>query len=528
MASAASSKSISHRETSILIIAIFIAGLCSIVYELLISTVSSYFLGDTIKQFSLTIGLYMAAMGAGAYLSRFVSADLIRNFIVLEIVLACLGGASVPLLYLCYSVAPETYTPFMICLVLAIGGCIGFEIPLLTRILERYYTLKVNISNVLGIDYFGALIATLVFPFILLPFVGNFRSSLIFGIINLGLAAIVLHGFGKETTQAARTSLRVGLAAAGVLLVGLLAFSTQLTRVWSQSLYADEIIYRKQSPYQEIVLTRYRDDFRLFLNGNLQFSSRDEYRYHETLVHAPIAFSDELPKSVLVLGGGDGLAVRELLKYSSIDTITVVDIDPAVVALARQNPLISDLNDGAFDAPQVTVVHADAFRFLTEGTDRYDLIIADLPDPSTIPIARLYSREFFQLIKKRLHNEGLFITQSTSPYFAPKAFWCINTTLADAGFPEVIPLHTYIPSFGEWGFNIAAKAKTMSEFPEVKAPTRFLDESTVSTLFAFAPDLRPDFKRYETPSSRSVTIKTSTLDDPELLYYYLKSAKNWR
>ncbi|MBC2603374.1 polyamine aminopropyltransferase [Puniceicoccus vermicola] len=508
-----------HKETSVLIIAVFVAGLCSIVYQLLISATSSYFLGDSVKQFSLTIGLYMASMGCGAWLSRFVQFNLIRNFIFLEIGLGFLGGASVPLLYLCYAAFPDAYIYVMISLSLAIGLLIGFEIPLLTRILERYYSLKLNVSNVLSIDYLGALIATLLFPFVLLPFFGTFRSSLIVGLINLGLGVLMLVFFGRKECRSSSSVLAVLNGVTAIVLVILLVAANMLIGLWSQSLYSDRIIFDQQSRYQKIVLTRYADDIRLFLNGNLQFSSRDEYRYHESLVHVPMAASRG-HSQILLLGGGDGMAVRELLKYPDVSRITVVDLDPAVTSLARKNPLLRVLNEDAFEDPKVKIVHQDAMRFLQDSVPAsYDVILADLPDPNNLSLCRLYSREFFNLVASRLTASGVFVTQSTSPYFARQAFWTIERTLKESDFSQVLPYHVHVPSFGDWGFNLAAKFPVLPDLirmPDVS--TRFLDGELLARLFHFPSDIdRP--KR---------EVQVSTLDDPKLMHAYLKGWNYWR
>lgn len=508
-----------HRETSVLVIAVFIAGLCSIIYQLLISTTSSYFLGDSVKQFSLTMGLYMASMGAGAWLSRYIRSELIRNFVYLEIALGFLGGASVPLLYFCYAAAPDAYLITMITLSLSIGLLIGFEIPLLTRILESHYSLKFNISNVLSIDYLGALIATLLFPFLLLPLFGTFRSSLIIGLINLALGFLMLAFFGRKECGHQRLALTTLNSVTVGALALLLVFAHSLTGLWSQSLYSDQVILDKQTPYQKVVLTRYADDTRLFLDGNLQFSSRDEYRYHESLVHPPMAFAREHSR-VLVLGGGDGLAVRELLKYEDVETITLVDLDPAVTDLARSNPLIRALNEDSLDHEKVEVRNEDAMQFLL-GTapGNYDVILADLPDPNNVSLARLYSREFFNLVASRLKPAGIFVTQSTSPYFARQAFWTVHATLEASDFGTVVPYHVNVPSFGIWGFNLATRHRgQLDRLPRLSVPTRYLDESAFSQLFVFPSDLRP-------PDDAPAV---STLDNPKLMHAYLKGWNYWR
>ncbi|MFQ5544230.1 MAG: polyamine aminopropyltransferase [Nitrospiria bacterium] len=503
----------SKKEISVLVISTFIAGLCSIIYELLISTASSYFLGDSVKQFSITIGLYMAAMGMGSYLSRLIKKELLSKFIAVEILLGFLGGMSVPILYFCYAYT-SAYTTYMVLVILAIGILIGLEIPLLTRIMERYYTLKVNISTVLSVDYLGALIATLLFPFILLPFLGTFKSSLFFGMINMGIGFLNLWCFREVLNKnRSRTYLLTSTAVCLCLLTVFLS-SSFLLRHWSDSLYEDRIIFTQQTKYQKIVMTKNKEDVRLFLDGNLQFSSIDEYRYHEALVHIPMSLSEKRNK-ILILGGGDGLAVREILKYADVQQITLVDIDPEMTRIASENRYIQKMNQESLNDDRVRIVHDDAFQFLKEeAADRYDVIIADLPDPNNPSLARLYSREFYRLVRVRLSNTGVFLTQATSPYFANKAFWCIDNTLKEAGM-QTAPYHVYIPSFGDWGFVLASPNHLDLEDIPIDVPTRYLDQEIVQTLFIFPKDMGEK------------TTVFSTLDKPLILSFYLDGWKHW-
>jgi spermidine synthase len=512
-----SSSPTAARDSAVLIVAIFIAGLCSIVYELLIGSTSSYFLGDSIKQFSLTIGIYMAAMGLGAFLSRLIKEPVLPTFIAMEILLALAGGLAVPSLYLCYSLVPDVYQWFMLLLVLGIGTLIGFEIPLLTRLLERHYTLKINISNVLGVDYLGALTATLLFPFVLLPFIGTLRSGLLFGIVNMAIAFLMLRHFGHDLAQGVRR--RQWFAAWGVLgaLVGGFFAAPWLTGIWSQSLYDDRILLETQTPYQRLVLTRYRGDVRLFIDGNLQFSSRDEYRYHESLV-IPAMEAHGRVREVLVMGGGDGLALKQILKYDSVRSITLVDLDPEMTRLGRENPLLRELNDGLLDDPRVTVVNADAMRFVDEHAEAYDVIFADLPDPNNVSLSRLYSREFYRLIRRRLRPGGIFVTQATSPYYARDAFWCIHESVTAADFTQTTAYHAYIPSFGDWGFQLATDREIDWDAIELSVPTQFLNAENLPTLTQFPADsARP-----------AEPLPINTLDEPNLLEFYLNSWRYWR
>jgi spermidine synthase len=505
---------VSPNETYILILSTFIAGLCSIVYELLISTASSYFLGDSIKQFSITIGCYMAAMGIGSYLSRLIKGDLLSVFIVVEIFLGFLGGMCIPVLYFIYAFT-DLYVFSMIFLIFAVGILIGLEIPLLTRIMDKYYALKLNISNVLSLDYLGALVATLLFPFVLLPLLGTFRSSLFFGVINMGIGFMNLWCFWDRFDLKKRKVYLFYCVGVSAVLFILLFLSPLLLRSWSNHLYEDHILLSKQSKFQKIVLTKDQNDVRLFINGNLQFSSIDEYRYHEVLVHPALSVA-AAKNTVLLLGGGDGLVCRELLKYEEIQQIFLVDIDPEITKLAQKNNYLKRLNADSLRDARVKIFHEDANVFLKETPERFDVIIADLPDPNNISLARLYSLEFYRLVRKRLARGGVFVTQATSPYYAKHVFWCINETLSQAGFTHRYPYHAYVPSFGDWGFILASQDAIDKESMSIDVKTKYLDHDVLQTLFIFEKDLLVS------------DVRASTLDDPVVLNHYLRSWKHWQ
>ncbi len=507
-------RQLNSKEAGILLISVFIVGFCTIIYELLIGAVSSYFLGDSIKQFSLVIGLSMTAMGIGTLISRFINKNLILNFIIVETLLAIVGGVSVPALYFAYMLADAYY--FVMCLIIiVIGSLIGLEIPLLTRIMEKYYELKSNISNVLSLDYLGSFAATLVFPFILIPFVGIFNTSVLAGILNLGVGILNLAWFYKRLSLRQTRLLSALSGISGIVLLALFICSVGITKYWEKSIYEDKVFYSKRSHYQHIVMTRHKDDLRLFLDGNVQFSSIDEYRYHELLTHIPLSLSAHR-ENVIILGGGDGLAVRELLKYPEIKKITVVDLDPAITELAKTNPRIKDLNKNSLLNEKVNVINTDAYKYLEESSDIYDVIIIDFPDPNNTSLARLYSAEFYKLVNKRLAKTGITVTQATSPYFSPEAFWCIKETMKAAGFNYVYPYHGYIPSFGDWGFMMASKIKYEVSDIKLQVETRYLDKDTINSSFVFPKDqLREN-------------IRASRLNNPTISEYYLKGWQYWK
>ena len=500
-----------QKQSATLIYAAFIAGLCSIIYELLIATTVSYFMGDSVKFFSLTIGLYMAAMGIGSYISKFITDKLIQRFVIAEILLGFIGGISIPLLYFTYTTTALFY-PTYVLLTLCIGFLIGLEIPFLTRLMESYQVLKSNIANILCFDYLGALIATIAFPFFLLPVIGIYQSSLLFGLINMSIAGVVLYSYRKSLGKTV-IKLQVLTAAMSLVILVMLVFSSQALKHWDQMLYNGRIVHSEQTPYQKITLTKGKNDLRLYLNGVLQFSSVDEYRYHESLVMVPMTYADNLIKRVLVLGAGDGLAVRELLKYPEIEQIVLVDLDPAMTELANTNAHLVDINLASLRHPKVQVVIDDAFVFLEKNKQPFDLIINDLPDPNTIALSRLYSKQYYRLAKENLTFNGIMVTQATSPFFVKPAFWSIVKTIQAAGFDYTYPYHTYVPSFGDWGF-VLSGLQPINLLP--KRPLEnslFLSPEAMPSMFVFEKDLQ------------EIDVEINQIDNPVVLDYYLNS---WR
>ncbi|MEM8528062.1 MAG: polyamine aminopropyltransferase, partial [Bacteroidota bacterium] len=479
-------------------------------------TTTSYFLGDSIKQFSITIGVYMAAMGVGSYLSKFFDQNILSKFVAVELLLGTIGGISVPILYYFFEHLDRfDYQLLTIALIGLIGMLTGLEIPLLARIMKQYYPLKVNLANVLSLDYLGALLATLLFPFLLLPFLGIFRSSVLFGIINIALGLFILWFFSQHLSKKSKNRMQIIATTTILAFLGLIVFTKPLLARWNDDAFTHKIIFSKQTPYQHLAVTQNKEDIRLYINRIIQFSSLDEYRYHESLALVPLNVAPR-PKQVLVLGGGEGLLVRELLKHPDIEQITIVDLDEAVFELGKEHHAIAALNEGALTHPKVKLVAEDAFNFLDESNKLYDLIIADLPDPSNEAVARLYSTYFFRLAKSRLSEYGIFATQASGAFHTNDAFWCIINTLKASDFEYVYPYHAYVPSFGDWGFAIAANRPLEVEKFTLNVPTRFVNAENVPRMFYFEKDLiaTQDFEPNE-------------LDRPTLLEYYLKDWEVW-
>ncbi len=506
-------KILSSKESVILLLSVFVVGFCTIIYELLIGSVSSYFLGDSIKQFSLVIGLTMTAMGLGTLVSRVIKENLIYTFIFIEIVLAVVGGLCVPILYFSYMCEP-VYYPVMFVLIMMIGGLIGLEIPLLTRIMEKYYDLRNNISNVLSLDYLGAFIATLAFPFLLLPLMGIFESSVFAGLLNLIVGIINFYWFKDKITFKRKAKLKISSILVLLLLTGTFICSKGLMKYWENNIFDDRVIFSQQTKYQKLVMTKNKEDIRLFIDGNVQFSSVDEHRYHELLVHVPLSLAKHR-ENILVLGGGDGLAAREILKYKDVKNITVVDLDKDMTDLAKNNRIVKELNQKSFFDPKVEIINEDAFKYIENSNQYFDVIIIDLPDPNNSSLARLYSREFYKLASKKLSKEGLLVTQATSPYFSSEAYWCVKETLKAAGYKYISPYHVYVPSFGDWGFMLATKINYDLNKFNLMVHTKYLDSNTFKKAFVIEKDIQRN------------DIKYSTMDKPAILDYYLQGWRYW-
>ncbi len=448
-------------------------------------TIASYLLGDSVTQFSTVIGVYLFSMGIGSFLSKFVDKKLILIFVQVELLVGVVGGTSAALLFLCFEHV-ESFRVLLYSLVAIIGILIGLEVPLLMRILKDRLDFKELVSQVFTFDYIGALIASILFPLILVPHLGLIRTSFLFGLFNILVAIWTLHLFRNELPWL--RLLRSTAVTLAVALVFGFAFSEKIMSIAETSTFSESIIYSTSTPYQRIVITGNGKDVRLFLNNNLQFSSRDEYRYHEALIH-PAMGSLTDAKDVLVLGGGDGLAVREILKYPSVRSVTLVDLDKDMTDLFRDQDLLARLNNHALQDERVSVINQDAFIWLRKCNKKFDFIAVDFPDPGNFSLGKLYSDTFYRTLKTVLQPNGAIVIQSTSPYYAKNSYWCVVNTLRSIGF-ETTPYHCYVPSFGDWGYVIATNTPftAKNNYPD---GLRFVSADTVSQMLSFPKDMQP-------------------------------------
>ncbi|MFG3581033.1 polyamine aminopropyltransferase [Micromonospora chersina] len=496
------------------LLAVFVCAACGLVYELALVALGSYLIGDTVGQASIVLGVMVFAMGVGALVAKPFQSRAAAAFAAIELTLALLGGLSVLGLYAAFAWL-DLYGPALVGTAFVLGLLIGAEIPLLMVLLQRIREQSAGsaVADLFAADYVGALLGGLAFPFLLMPVFGQLKGALVVGAVNAvaGLA-LVCTVFRGDLGRRARVALGAGSVVVALCLGYAWVTAHDFEVTARQQLYRDPVVHAERSRYQEIVLTRsvrevgHADtDLRLFLNGDLQFSSIDEYRYHESLVHPAMRGPHG---NVLVLGAGDGLALREILKYPDVRQVTLVDLDPAVVRLARSEPQLRDLNHHSLADPRVRVLNVDAFGWLRTATERFDVVIADLPDPDETATAKLYTIEFYALIRPVLAPGGRLVVQSGSPYFAPRSYWSIERSIREAGFATV-PYHVDVPSFGDWGFVLAAPGGTPPTLglPADAPSLRFLTPSVLAAAATF-------------PADRArLDVPASTLLQPRVLEY---------
>ena len=521
----------SRRSLVILLLAVSLIAICAIIYELIIATVSSYLLGNSIYHFSITIGLFMSSMGLGSFLSKFIVRHLVSRFILIESAIGILGGISSIILFNTYVLVESTsaYLAVMFTLITCIGTLVGLEIPILTRIVTQYESLRVTLANVLAFDYLGALVGSLAFPLILLKHTGLIQTAFIIGFLNVLVAGLVLLHYWTDIKKKVVLILTVVLG--GSCLAISAGYSEPISTWLENNLYHHRILLSTQSRYQKIVVTKRdepailasshpapkspqikvlkrRRDVRLFIDAQLQFSSIDEFRYHEALVHPAMSLVSER-NNVLILGGGDGLAIREVLKYKDVQRVVLVDIDPHITDICSSHPEIVKLNGGALSNPRVSIVNEDAYIFVERerAHQTFELIIIDLPDPNHESLSKLYSVTFYRLVADLLSTEGIMVVQSTSPFFARRAFWCIHHSMESAGW-FTYAYHVDVPSMGDWGFNLASKTPIATNTIHLSVETNFLTDCLAHGMFQFGKDVG------------EIETGLNTLLKPILMSYY--------
>ena len=493
-----------------LLAGVFIVAGCGLAYELTMSTAAAFFLGDTVFQFSLTIGIFLASLGFGAFLSRRFQGDLLKAFVLIEIAIAATGGVSAGMIYLSYG---WTYSARGVTILfpVLVGVLVGMEIPLLTRILAWRNTWKDALSNVLSFDYLGGLAAALIYPLVILPGMGIVRSALVFGILN-GFTGLLTALLFRQQSRGVRRLIPAAVAVLAGLFAGMVAAGALVGAV-ERVLTGGEIIASFRTPFQRVVLTQRGEHTELFLDGHVQFSSSDEARYHEAFAHPAMAVTPN-HASVLIIGGGDGLLAREVFRYPGVRQVVLIDIDGELVEFCRSEPLIAELNRGALADPRLRFVATDGFVWLQRSAERFDRIFLDLPDPRSEGVARLYSVEFFHIVRNHLRPGGVATVQATSPYYLPRVFWSVVTSMEAAGL-VVSPAHVNVPSLGEWGFAFASVGAR--DYGKVQLPDglAFLTPAVTEGLFEWPRDM----------ARRQV--EANRFDRPIILDYYDEDTSRW-
>ncbi|MGK7377168.1 polyamine aminopropyltransferase [Planococcus sp. 1R117A] len=512
----------SVRQSRAIYYASGIVSICGIIFEVLFGALGSYILGDGVKQYTLTISLFLTGMGIGAYFSEKMTRHLIASFIWIEYSIGIIGGFSAMLLFgVTAYLPPGTGSLFLYSVILIVGSLTGVELPILIRKANEIgVSLQKSAAKVLFSDYAGGLVGGLLFLFLLRPYFGLVKTAFLVALINVTVALWIVFRF-KHELKRFKLHVSFGLLFLAILILGAL-FGEQAAFHFEQQLYKDPVIFSEQTSYQKIILTKQQGDTRLYLDGQLQFSSSDEHRYHEILVHPPMAAAARHDR-VLVLGGGDGLAVRELLKYEDLGSVDLVDLDPKMTETARTSHLLTELNEGSLDNPKVNVVNEDAFRFLEGADGFYDVIIIDLPDPNNESLNKLYTLEFYSLARNHLHPDGAMMVQATSPVFAPQVYWTIDKTIQATGL-QTENLHADIPSFGGWGFVLASRSEIQTENLEIIEDTEYLTTELLPALMAFGKD---EDAVIEASNGDPIALEPNTLIRPNLIEVYEKSWTNY-
>ena len=507
-------------KSKILKIALFATGLAGIVAEYVLSTLATYFLGDSVFQWTMIVSIMLFSMGLGSRISKSFTNNLLQKFIYVEFTLSILSAFAALLAYT--AAAYTAYTGLLIySFSISIGLLIGLEIPLVIRLNQDFEELKINISSVMEKDYYGSLLGGVFFAFIGLPYLGLTYTPFVLGITNFLVALLLLAVLWPAIVLEARGKLISLSFAVGLFLLAGLIFAKPIILHGEQRRYKDKVIYEEQSRYQRIVITQWKNDYWLFINGNQQLSSLDEEMYHEPLVHPAMSLLPQ-PKSVLVLGGGDGCAVREILKYPEVEHITLVDLDPAMTHLGKEHPVLLQMNEGSLNSAKVEIINDDAFHFLENTRQYYDVVIIDLPDPKSVELGRLYSMEFYKLASRQMRPNGVLITQAGSPYFATKAFHCIDKSMEAAGF-ETQALHNQVLTLGEWGWVLGVKTereielkKRLQALTYDDLETQWINQEAMMLITSFGKDFF---------LNSGDSIRINTIHDPVLYRYYLDG--NW-
>lgn len=503
-------------KSNILKLALFATGLSGIVAEYVLSTLATYFLGDSVFQWTMIVSIMLFSMGFGSRISRYINTRLLQKFIYIEFTLSLLTAFVSVITYISSAYYGDN-TFIIYGLSILVGLLIGMEIPIVMRLNDEFEELKVNVSSVMEKDYYGSLLGGVFFAFIGLPYLGLTYTPFILGTVNFIVACLLIYILWGSLDTGIKKQLAGLISVVIIILVAGVTFAKSIIDYGEEIRYKDRVVYSEQTKYQRIVITKSQEDFWLFINGNQQLSSIDEVMYHEPLVHPVMDLLKE-PKHILVLGGGDGGAVREILKYPSVEKITLVDLDPKMTELGQKHDWLVAMNQNSMNHEKLEIINADGYTWMENQKQFFDAIIIDLPDPKTVELGRLYSYEFYRLCYNRLRPHGIITTQAGSPYYAARAFNCIDLTLQEAGFTTA-PLHNQVVTLGEWGWVLGAKEGEKADLKQAlqaltfeEIPTTWINHESMTLITSFGKRVFHDDDK---------PVEVNKIHNPVLYRYYL-------
>ncbi|WP_308013954.1 polyamine aminopropyltransferase [Streptantibioticus parmotrematis] len=465
---------------------VFLCAACGLVYELELVALGSYVSGDPVTDASVVLSVMVFAMGVGSLLAKRLRCRAVVGFAAVESALALTGGLSSMALYATFAWLGQSW-PALAAFAFTIGLLTGAEVPLLMTLIQRIRGQDAAgaVAEVFAADYVGALVGGLVFPFVLLPFLGQLTGVLLTGAVNAGAGGAMAWGLfrGDLSGRARRALLSVTAGVLAALAVAAVC-ATPFQRAAQRAVYGGSARPAPGGEGQRVVLTGSHGGrgLRLFVDGRLTVSGGDEYRDHQALVHPAMAGPR---RAVLILGGGDGLALREVLRYRDTLLVTVVEPDAALVRAARTDPGLRALDRDAFADPRVHVVTADPFDWLRAyragGYPPYDVVIEDLPAPgAALSAERGYAEEFYGLAAGALAPGGRLAVDAGSPANA-RRFWTLDATVRAAGLRTA---DYWIG--GRWGYVLAARTPVTPRLAPDAPPLRSLTAAGLRSAVAAA------------------------------------------
>ena len=545
----------------------FFTGFCSIGYEVLLERAVTILVGSSSVAMCLIISTFILGYLSSFYFGKLADRieskkKLVELLAILESLICISLVLVIPVTR--YSLVIADYLNYLIffrymefyyivlitigLIALVVPLLMGAEIPIAMKLMawidsEEGHCIHDEVGRISGkiftFDSLGAGVGGLIAALLLIPGLGRTYTALFLGLVTLGSGMMLLFvhrwyirsgrkaneekhpaGKGKRDGKTDKTKYHPFKMAA-IVLVAVMIILLNLSDIEENSLdrfYGGKILFHKDSKYQEIVITEHpQEGGTLYLNGQLQISEMDDAMYHEFLIH-PAMVTHPCPRRILVIGGGDGGAVEELLKHDTVEEIVFVELDAEVIKASKK--YLTSINHECFDDPRVTVKITDGRIFVRDyHGERFDVVVGDLPDPDNEAVAMLYTTEFFNDVKKVLKDDGLFVLQSASWFEYPKITMSVVKTLRTA-FPNV-DLYLYnVWTFGPWSYSMASREYFPSELADGyinetlanrTVDTDYYNQYTHKASFSLAKN--PFLEKWE-KKARISTIDRPVLQNP--------------